>query len=79
MLIDSVPPGTFPDTGLVFESQEYLSPRYADQGKKWGLQTPESWHDYPKFMLDNKSVFDAEGRPVTAIDFAGLYTNELLE
>src|SRR3990167_7551142 len=61
MLIDQVPPGTFPDEGLVFESQEYLSPRYADQGKKWGVQTPESWHDYPKFMLDNKSVFDAEG------------------
>ena len=79
MLIDAVPPGTFPDTGLVFESQEYLSPRYADQGEKWGVQSPESWHDYPKFMLDNKSVFDAEGSPVTAIDFDSLYTNELLE
>lgn len=79
ILIDAVPPGTFPDTGLVFESQEYLSPRYADQGKKWGLQTPESWRAYPKFMLDNKSVFDAEGKPVTTIDFDALYTNGLLE
>src|SRR3989338_1254022 len=79
MLIDQVPPGTFPDEGLVFESQEYLSPRYADEGKKWGVQTASSWHDYPTFMIANKAVFDAEGRPVTTMDFDALYTNELFE
>ncbi len=77
MLIDTAPAGSFPDTGLVFDSQEYLSPRYADQGKPWGVQTKESWHDYPAFMLKKKSVFDAAGKPVTSLDFDGLYTNEL--
>ena len=79
MLIDAAPAGTFPDEGLVFESQEYLSPRYADEGKKWGVQTKESWRDYPAFMIANKAVFDAEGKPVTAMDFDALYTNELFE
>jgi len=79
MLIDQVPPGTFPDEGLVFESQEYLSPRYADDGEKWGVQTAASWRDYPAFMLANKAVFDAEGKPVTELDFDSLYTNELFD
>jgi|SRR3989344_3344938 len=78
MLIDQALPGTFPDVGLVFDSQEYLSPRYADPGKPWGVQTKESWHDYPAFMLKNKAVFDATGKPVTTINFDALYTNELL-
>src|SRR3989338_7845263 len=79
MLIDQVPPGTFPDEGLVFESQEYLSPRYADDGEKWGVQTAASWRDYPALMLANKAVFDAEGKPVTELDFDSLYTNELFD
>jgi ABC-type nitrate/sulfonate/bicarbonate transport system substrate-binding protein len=79
MLVDEAPQGTFPDTGLVFESQDYLSPRYADQGKPWGVQTKESWVHYPKFMLEKKTVFDASGKPVTSIDFDALYTNELFQ
>ena len=79
MLIDEAPAGTFPDEGLVFESQESLSPRYADEGKPWGVQSKESWRDYPAFMLANKAVFDAEGKPVTTMDFDALYTNELFE
>jgi len=78
MLIDQAPPGTFPDTGLVFESQAYLSPRYADVGKPWGVQTAASWRDYPAFMIANKAVLDADGKPVASLDFDKLYTNELL-
>ena len=39
MLIDEpnrAAPGTFLDTGLVFASQAFLSPRYGDPGRKWG-------------------------------------------
>mgnify|MGYP001570667929 FL=1 len=79
MLIDAAPAGTFPDEGLVFESQEYLSPRYADIGKPWGVQAAASWRDYPAFMIANKAVFDASGKPVSAIDFDSLYTNELFD
>jgi len=44
--------GAFPDTGLVFASQDYLSPRYADPGRKWGVQDADAWRGYPAFMLN---------------------------
>ena len=78
MLIDATPQDTFPDPQLVFESQEYLSPRYADLGRAWGVQSRESWHAYPEFMLKNKAIFDASGKPVETIEYEALYTNELL-
>lgn len=79
MLLDTASAGTFPDPELVFDSQEYLSPRYADVRRPWGVQTKESWHDYPAFMLENGSVFDASGKPVSELDLESLYTNELFE
>ena len=78
-LINAAPPGTFPDSALVLQSQAYLSPRYAEAGKKWGMQSKQAWHDYPKFMLDNKAVIDVNGKPVTSLNFDALYTNELLQ
>lgn len=78
MLIATVPPGTFPDPELVFESQAYLSPRYAESGSSWGVQDETSWHDYPTFMLEHGSVFDAAGNVVTQLDLNALYTNKLL-
>ena len=78
MLIDGAPPGTFPDEGLVFDSQEYLSPLYADEGALWGVQSEASWRDYPLFMLSNNAVFDASGNVVKDLDLDALYTNELL-
>lgn len=78
ILIDTAPKGTFPDPGLVYNSQKYLSPLYADQGKKWGMQTKESWTKYPQFMIDHKAVINAAGEPVEKLDFDSLYTNEFL-
>ena len=79
MLIDTASSGTFPDQALVFESQEYLSPLYADSGKQWGVQEKDSWRNYPAFMVESKSVFDNSGVSVSEIDFDSLYTNELFE
>ncbi|MDP3941100.1 MAG: ABC transporter substrate-binding protein [bacterium] len=79
LLIANAPKGTFPDTGLVVESQEYLSPRYTDQGKPWGVQESASWQGYPEFLLTSKAILDSKGKPVTTIDFNSLYTNELLQ
>ena len=79
MLIAATPRGTFPDEGLVFASQAYLSPRYADEGVPWGVQSESSWRWYPAFMLDNEAVFDASGDPVSELDLDALYTNELFE
>lgn len=78
ILLDSVPAGTFSDPGLVKESQEYLSPKYQDAGKPWGIQSAESWRAYPQFMLDHKAVVDASGKLVEKLKFSELYTNELL-
>lgn len=79
ILIQATPKGTFPDTGLVFASQEYVSKQYADKGEKWGVQKREFWHGYPQFMLDTQSVLDTTGKPVTQMNFDALYTNEFVQ
>ncbi|HEX4203631.1 MAG TPA: ABC transporter substrate-binding protein [Ktedonobacteraceae bacterium] len=78
MLIDGTPKGTFPDPGLVFASQNYLSPRYVDLGRKWGLQDAQAWHGYPQFMLDSGGITDASGKPVKSLNLDALYTNQFL-
>lgn len=78
MLIDGAPAGTFPDTGLVYASQQFLSAHYTDPGHKWGWQDAASWQGYPEFMLKNKAILDASGKPITSMNFSALYTNEFL-
>jgi ABC-type nitrate/sulfonate/bicarbonate transport system substrate-binding protein len=78
ILLGSVPPGTFPDPGLVTQSQAYLSAHYQDPGKAWGVQTNASWVNYTNFMLANHGVFNASGKPITALNASALYTNEFL-
>ncbi len=70
--------GAFPDQGLVFASQDYLSPRYADPGRKWGLQDAAAWHGYPAFMLNAGAIQDAAGKPIKSITFDQLYSNQFL-
>ncbi|MEX2014420.1 MAG: ABC transporter substrate-binding protein [Candidatus Saccharimonadales bacterium] len=79
LLIEANPAGTFPDKELVYESQRYLSPRYQQEGKAWGLQDPQFWRDYPEFMVANDAVVDVSGNPVDSLDFNALYTNQFLE
>ncbi len=79
LLIDANPKGTFPDKELVFKSQDFLSSKYMDQGKPWGLQEKKMWEEYPKFLLNAKAVVDTNGKPVKSIDFGSLYTNEFVE
>lgn len=79
ILIEATPDGTFPDEQLVHESQQYLSSHYQDEGKKWGLQNPKLWNDYPKFMVQNQAVLDVSGNPVDNVDFDSLYTNRFIE
>lgn len=78
ILIQGTPEGTFPDKGLVDASQDYLSPRYADSGRKWGLQDAAAWQGYPQFILDSGAMTDASGKKVTSLDFNALYTNQFL-
>src|SRR5713226_8435279 len=78
MLIDQASAGTFPDTGLVFASQNFLSSHYADLGRKWGWQDASAWHGYPQFILNSGGIQDASGKPVHSMNFDVLYTNQFL-
>lgn len=78
LLIKAVTPGTFPDTGLVVASQQFLSPRYVDPNRKWGWQDATAWHGYPEFMLNSNGILDAAGKPIHSMNFDALYTNQFL-
>jgi ABC-type nitrate/sulfonate/bicarbonate transport system substrate-binding protein len=78
MLISETPKGTFPDTGLVYASQTFLSTRYADTGHQWGMQQASSWQGYPEFMLQNGAIMDTNNKPVTSMDFSKLWSNQFL-
>jgi ABC-type nitrate/sulfonate/bicarbonate transport system substrate-binding protein len=79
ILIDKAPKGTFPDTGLVFDSQNYVSPLYTNENGKWGIQDSKAWSSYAQFILGTGTVSDASDKPVKTMDFSGLYTNKFLQ
>ena len=79
MLIQGAPKGTFDDTGLVYASQNYLSPRYAAGATCWGEQTLAKWTNYPRFMYDHQAILDANSAPITTPpDYAAAFTNTFL-
>ncbi|HEX5572465.1 MAG TPA: myristoyl transferase, partial [Ktedonobacterales bacterium] len=79
MLIQGAPKGTFDDTGLVYASQNYLSPLYAAGAKCWGQQTLDKWTNYPRFMYNHHAILDANGNPITAPpDYAAAFSNTFL-
>lgn len=78
ILLSTTPKGTFSSPKLVEESQAFLSNKYTDAGQEWGAQKNQFWHGYPQFMLDSGAIVDANGKPVTTMDFDKLYTNEFL-
>src|SRR5258707_2798295 len=78
ILLKEAPKGTFPDPELVMASQQFLSPRYADTGRKWGMQDAVAWQDYPQFILNSSGIDDASGKPVHNMNFDALYTNQFL-
>lgn len=79
LLIKGAPAGTFDDTGLVYASQDYLSPRYAEGATCWGQQTLDKWTNYPRFMYVHNAVQDANGNPITTQpDYSAAFTNQFL-
>jgi ABC-type nitrate/sulfonate/bicarbonate transport system substrate-binding protein len=78
ILIDQAGVSNFPDQGLVFASQSFLSPRYVDVGRKWGWQDASAWQGYPAFMLHNQAILNANNQPVKSMNFASLYTNQFI-
>ncbi|MBT2728636.1 ABC transporter substrate-binding protein [Bacillus sp. ISL-75] len=59
------------DPKLVKKSQEWLSPKYQDDAKEWGIQKQEVWENYAQWMYDNK-LLDKK------LDAKKAFTNEFL-
>ncbi len=79
LLIKGAPEGTFDDTGLVYASQQYLSPQYSADTSCWGTQTLAKWTNYPRFMFNHQAIQDANGNPITAEpNYAAAFTNQFL-
>lgn len=79
LLIQGAPKGSFDDEQLVHKSQAYLSPRYAPDVKCWGMQSPASWTNYPRFMFEHHAIQDANGNPITKEpNYNAAFTNEFL-
>ncbi len=76
LLITTAGSSNFPDQGLVFASQDFLSAHYVDPKRKWGWQDTTAWHDYPAFMLRNHAVLDANNQPIQQMNLDSLYTNK---
>lgn len=79
ILIDGVQKGTFTDPDFVIESQKYLSPRYTDKDKPWGIQDEKAWTEFPKFILETGNIKDATGSAVKTLNYSSLYTNEFFK
>ncbi|WP_242144385.1 MULTISPECIES: ABC transporter substrate-binding protein [unclassified Bacillus cereus group] len=56
---------------LVQESQKWLSTKYQDDAKAWGVQKEEVWTNYMNFLYDNKVI-------KKKIDVKDAFTNEFL-
>ncbi|EOW9529342.1 ABC transporter substrate-binding protein [Bacillus cytotoxicus] len=56
---------------LVQESQKWLSTKYQDDAKVWGVQKEEVWTNYMNFLYDNKVI-------KKKIDVKDAFTNEFL-
>lgn len=78
ILIDTAPKGTFPETKFIFASQEFVSAQYVDKGKPWGAQDKKAWREYPQFIIDAGGALDKNSKPIKALDFSTLYTNNFL-
>jgi len=59
------------DPKLVKKSQEWLSPKYRDDAKEWGIQKQEVWENYAQWMYENK-LLDKK------LDAKKAFTNEFL-
>jgi ABC-type nitrate/sulfonate/bicarbonate transport system substrate-binding protein len=59
------------DEQLVRSSAEYLSTRFVDEGRQWGLQDEEIWTEFVDFLVEAGLIDDT-------IDVPSAYTNEFL-
>lgn len=79
ILIDANPKETFSNPELVYQSQEFLSPRYKGDAAKWGTQTLKAWTEYPRFLFQAGVLHDANNKPLPKEpDYNQFFSNDLL-
>lgn len=59
------------DPALIRKSQEWISKEYRADAEQWGIQKPEVWENYAKWLYDNKLI-------ETIIDTDQAFTNDFL-
>jgi ABC-type nitrate/sulfonate/bicarbonate transport system substrate-binding protein len=79
LLMQGASAGTFPDKQLVYDSQNYLSPRYSADAACWGVQTLDKWTNYPRFMYTHNALTNVNGQPLTSPpNYAAAFTDQFL-
>ena len=78
LLLQAAPEGSFPDPGLVRESQKLVSSFYLAEGQAWGQQSSEKWTGYPALLLDAGVFGDKTEAVRQAVEADTTFTNELL-
>ena len=78
LFLQAAPGGSFPDPGLVRESQRLVSSFYLAQGEVWGQQRPEMWVGYPTLLLDAGVFGDKTEAVRHAVKAKTTFTNGLL-
>ncbi|MDZ7702878.1 MAG: ABC transporter substrate-binding protein [Trueperaceae bacterium] len=79
ILLETTPPGTFPNPELVRRSQAFVSQFYLSDTDRWGYQDPAMWQGYPDLLLDVGVFTDVDGNPVRDLDVSALFTNRFVE
>lgn len=77
LLLETAPAGSFPDPGLVRDSQRFVSQHYPADGEAWGHQRPAMWRGYQGLLLDANVFAEANDAVREAVEAGTLYTNEL--
>lgn len=80
LMLGAVPKSTFPDPGVLTDGLNYFIKRgaFSAKGRPWGEQTLKMWTGYPSFLLKSGAIRGADGKPVSQLDYASLFTNSLL-
>lgn len=80
LMLRAVPKSTFPDPGVLSDGLNYFVRRgaFAAPGKPWGEQTLKMWTDYPAFLLRTGAIKGPDGKAVSRLNYAALFSNSLL-
>lgn len=80
LLVNGAPSGTFADSELPRQSQQYLAPFFKANQAKWGTQSLKMWTDFPTYLANTGLLKTTSGKVITPADlkFDTMFTNDYL-